>query len=323
MCWEITSRCNLLCPHCFTYPPVRPELPLTRMVEIVEEMASAGVRRVLLTGGEPLMSPHLDALCHALTDNSILIDVNTNATMANARRLRELASAGVKELTVSLDGGSADDYERCRPGAKFDTVLGNIRTAIALGFSVDLTFVPTALNFHAFQEVARLAEKLKASSLTVAGLVAFQRARDNQALLALHPDQVEELCLKIDLMRNELHTPIWSNRLRTPKPTRPCVAGKNIVGIDASGYMHPCPLYVLPFTRANDLTQHPFVDILRDQNFYPQTLTPNGMVECFNCPHAPNCPGGCLGVKRKLELPAGGPDPLCAEPARMSVHTYS
>lgn len=308
VCWELLDECNLNCPHCLVYPATRPPLELARMFDVVGEMKAAGVRKVLLSGGEPLLFRGLAALCAKLAENGILIDLNTNATLATRDRLRELRDAGVGELTVSLDGASITAYARCRSGAALGDVVRNIGNARRLGFDVDVVYVPTRLNVDEIEDVAELAALLDASSLTVAGLIPFQRGASNRAHLELDASEIAALWHRIDRIRATSPLPIRTNRLVTAKPAEACGAGTTICGIDASGYVHPCPLYILPSGPANDLLLHRFDEIVSAPGFAVRAEPTAG---CPDCASRATCQGGCLGVKRILDIPLTEPDPLC------------
>ncbi|MFI5898140.1 radical SAM protein [Actinoplanes sp. NPDC051513] len=126
---EVTSACNLRCTMCLVRyrPPVnklagamRPEL-FRRLVDEVP------VRRLTLQGlGEPLLSPYLPEMIETAVARGVRVGFNSNATLLNRRRARELVESGVDWLHVSLDGARPAVYEAIREGASFETVVGNL-----------------------------------------------------------------------------------------------------------------------------------------------------------------------------------------------------
>jgi len=281
------------------------------MLALCTEMREAAVQKVLLSGGEPLLSPHLMLLCERLANVGILVDVNTNLLLATEEILQQLWATGVRELTVSLDGSTRAVYERCRPGASLVKLLSALRVAVQLGFTVDLTYVPTALNLDDFEAVVEKTVEIGAASLTVAGLVLMERASLNKQDLVINERQRHELTGRINKVRDDAPIPIRTNRLTTPKPTDKCDAGVSICGIDAAGFMHPCPLYILNSSEVNDLMQRSFKDILQDAVFIIDVPPYPGMTGCKRCPVSSGCPGGCLGIKRIMGIEETSPDPVC------------
>ena len=71
--WSITGKCNFSCRHCLISAPGAhlPQLPLRDCLHIVEEIASCGITRVDLTGGEPLVRGDFEEIVKALTEHGI------------------------------------------------------------------------------------------------------------------------------------------------------------------------------------------------------------------------------------------------------------
>ncbi len=278
------------------------------MYQVVGEMAKSHVHKVLISGGEPLLFEGVLSLCREIDRLGILVDMNTNLTLASQSKLVELHDAGVRELTVSLDGATPFTYARCRPNGRLEDVIRNVRLAISLGFVVDFVFVPTKLNIAEFELVANLATDLGAASLTVAGLVIFGEALHNRDILEPTPHDLAALCRRIDAYRRRSGISIRTNRIRSGRPTDECMAGKTICGIDAAGYVHPCALYILKMDEWNDLKRHDFTSIVTDRRFQ---VPLQQMTGCDNCYQRRACAGGCLGIKRILNVPLSAADPVC------------
>jgi MoaA/NifB/PqqE/SkfB family radical SAM enzyme len=86
-----------------------------------------GLRMLTLQGlGEPLLSPYLMDMIRTAVERRIRVGFNTNATLLTARRAAELVASQVDWLHVSLDGASAEAYEKVRDGARFEAVVANL-----------------------------------------------------------------------------------------------------------------------------------------------------------------------------------------------------
>ena len=138
---SVTDKCNLRCVYCMPeegLPWLRRDeiLSYEEIAEIVGVMAAMGLRRVRLTGGEPLVRKDLDRLVSLLSEIGGIEDValSTNAVLLApvARRLR---AAGVSRVNISLDSlqpARADEIAR-RPGT-LARVLEGLDAALDAGF---------------------------------------------------------------------------------------------------------------------------------------------------------------------------------------------
>lgn len=138
----LTERCNLRCTYCMPAEGV-PLTPTRRMLttDEVERLArvlvGAGVDKVRLTGGEPLVRK--DAV--EVTDRLGRLGLRSLAMTTNGLllegRLPDLHAAGLTDLTVSLDTLRADRFEAItrRPG--LDRVLAAIDAALRVGYRID------------------------------------------------------------------------------------------------------------------------------------------------------------------------------------------
>jgi radical SAM protein with 4Fe4S-binding SPASM domain len=123
--WELTLRCNLRCGHCGSKAGIaRPnEMPLDAMLRAVRELSALGCQRVTLSGGEPSLSPHWQAVGSEGARLGIKMNMITNAVGASKDLVRQAKDAGLVNLGVSIDGmRSEHDRVRGLPGL-FDRAM--------------------------------------------------------------------------------------------------------------------------------------------------------------------------------------------------------
>src|SRR5882724_2467588 len=135
---SLTDRCDLACVYC---RPSRSDGYLEDRLDaagwkpMLEALARAGVQRVRITGGEPLLHPRVVDMV-ALVKSLGFVDV---ALTTNGTRLEllavPLARAGLERITVSLDTLQAERFRRITRGGDLDRVLAGIRAALSAGFS--------------------------------------------------------------------------------------------------------------------------------------------------------------------------------------------
>lgn len=139
---SVTDKCNLRCAYCMPVEglPWIPKAEILRyeeIVEIVRQMADLGLRRVRLTGGEPLVRQDLPELVRGLRALDVLDDISlsTNAILLPPMA-DDLRAAGVDRLNISLDTLRRDRFTELarRPERFYDDTMDGIAAAEAAGF---------------------------------------------------------------------------------------------------------------------------------------------------------------------------------------------
>ncbi|MEU8567899.1 cytosylglucuronate decarboxylase [Streptomyces pathocidini] len=125
--------------------------------ELLPRARESGVGYVRFTGGEPLMHRDVVELVRMGTEAGMKMSIITNGMML-PRRIEELARAGLAQVIVSLDGGSAETHDvyRRSPGM-FDNGLRGLRAAAGLGV---LPRVNTVVGPHNYPEMPQLQKVL-------------------------------------------------------------------------------------------------------------------------------------------------------------------
>ena len=137
---SVTEFCNLRCRYCMPEDGVckkRHEDMLTQeeTVMAVRAGASLGIKKLRITGGEPLIKPNILPLCReaAAVDGIEEVCLTTNGTLlpALAAPLRE---AGVSRLNISLDTLDPDKYAYITRHGKLEDAIKGIEAALSVGF---------------------------------------------------------------------------------------------------------------------------------------------------------------------------------------------
>jgi cyclic pyranopterin phosphate synthase len=146
---SVTDRCNLRCSYCmpeaeYVWLPRQDILQFEEMSTLVDVFARAGVDRVRLTGGEPLLRRDLPELIHMLARKPAIRDLSltTNGVMLEdqARALRE---AGLHRLTVSLDTLRPDRFQALTRLDSLPQVMAGIEEAAKhfAGIKIDAVII--------------------------------------------------------------------------------------------------------------------------------------------------------------------------------------
>jgi cyclic pyranopterin phosphate synthase len=143
---SVTDRCNFRCTYCMPREVYGRDYAFLARAEVlsIEEItrlagifAGVGVRKIRLTGGEPLLRRDLDRLVAMLVEVAGVDDVTltTNGSLL-ARQAARLAAAGLRRITVSLDSLDDDVFMRLNDAAfPVSAVLAGIAAAVDAGLA--------------------------------------------------------------------------------------------------------------------------------------------------------------------------------------------
>lgn len=137
---SLTDRCNFRCIYCesrgpFKFLPHEEILTYEEIEEIVRVGVSLGVKRVRLTGGEPLLRKNLENLIERLSQIPGLEDLSltTNGYFL-LEKAEPLKKAGLKRLNISLDTLNPEKFSKITGGFDFERIWKGILKAFELGF---------------------------------------------------------------------------------------------------------------------------------------------------------------------------------------------
>ncbi|CAN5187318.1 GTP 3',8-cyclase MoaA [soil metagenome] len=149
---SVTDRCDLRCLYCMPqrmqFLPRAEVLTLEELDRVATAFIGLGVRKLRLTGGEPLIRKGVLDLIATLGRHlrSGALDELTRTTNAThlAAAAPALFDAGVRRVNVSLDSADPDTYRRLTLGGDLSATLDGVRAAQAIGIAVKLNAVALA-----------------------------------------------------------------------------------------------------------------------------------------------------------------------------------
>src|SRR5689334_15922895 len=167
--WEVTKGCNLRCIHCratATELSSPTDLPTERALDIIKQIADFGNPILVLSGGEPLYRTDIFDLARFATDRGIRVALATNGTLVTKPVAKKIVEAGVKRVSISLDGADALTHDTFRgiPGA-FEAAIYGMRNLQELGMSVQINTTIARHNAHQLPDVLEMARSLGADAL--------------------------------------------------------------------------------------------------------------------------------------------------------------
>lgn len=161
---SITDRCNLRCVYCMPKKAVelfenKEILSYEEIVRVAGIAAFLGVRKIRITGGEPLTRKNVTSLIASLKAINGIEDISlTTNGIHLAKHARELADAGLNRVNISLDTLRPDRYREITRGGDISLVLKGIKAAEEAGLlPVKINMVPIRnLNDDEIQDFARM-----------------------------------------------------------------------------------------------------------------------------------------------------------------------
>ena len=145
---SLTDKCNLRCKYCMpetgvSYLKHEDILSLEEVARLVRLLSNEGVKRVRLTGGEPLVRKNICKLISDIknTDGIERVSLTTNGTMLKDKA-RELVDAGLDDVNISIDTLDREGFINLTGQDMLVQVLEGIEAAYNIGLNPKLNCVP-------------------------------------------------------------------------------------------------------------------------------------------------------------------------------------
>jgi len=146
---SVTDRCDLRCTYCMaenmTFLPRKDLLSLEELGTLCESFIKRGIKKIRITGGEPLVRRDLMSFIHKLSKHRISgkldeITLTTNGTLLS-RYAKELKLNGVERINISLDTLDPIVFTKLTRRNALEAVLKGIDTALEAGIKVKINTV--------------------------------------------------------------------------------------------------------------------------------------------------------------------------------------
>ena len=146
---SVTDRCDFRCVYCMaedmTFLPKAEILSLEELDRLCSAFVRRGVRKLRMTGGEPLVRRNIMSLFHGLSRHLKSGDLDELTLTTNGSQLakyaEELAGLGVRRVNVSLDTLDAHKFAAITRWGRFDKVMEGLEAAKAAGLAVKINTV--------------------------------------------------------------------------------------------------------------------------------------------------------------------------------------
>lgn len=159
--FDVTSRCNLRCVHCFNDSGA--DAPFTDLapaqkLDIARQIASLRPHNVCLCGGETLCCPNLMEIIDVLRPAVGKLSMVSNGYLMTRELAEALHDGGLSLVQISIDGANAWQHDSFRGvQGSFDRAVAAVRHLVAAGVPmVDVSLVPNRLNYRSLGEYLRM-----------------------------------------------------------------------------------------------------------------------------------------------------------------------
>ncbi|OKY78165.1 MAG: Radical SAM superfamily enzyme [Candidatus Methanohalarchaeum thermophilum] len=327
--WELTQACNLTCKHCrgsSIQEPESKELSTKEIKEVIDEISEIG-NVIILTGGEPLLRDDLLEITRYGDKKGLKMVLATNGTLFGENKgiIDDLKQAGIKRVSISLDGSNPDTHDKFRgmDGA-FERALEGINALREKGMPFQVNSTITKKNVSEVENIIELSQKLGAEAMHIFLLVPTGRGKDLEEQ-ELSPQKYEDVLNWFFEKRNEYEMDFKATcaphyyRILDQKggelheggldaKTGGCLGGKYFCFISKVGEVYPCGY--LP-VEAGNVRKESFREIWNNSKVFNDLRDPSKLKgKCGDCEYDKLC-GGCRARAYAATGDYLGPEPYC------------
>lgn len=329
--WEITSACNLKCPHCYARAGLKKcnELDTETMKGIIDQFAKLQPGAIDFSGGEPMMrKDFFELLAYAgeKIDRKVTkLKILTNGTLVTEENAKIL-SKYIDFAHISIDGiGKVHDDFRMMEGA-FDKAIKAIKLLRKNNIPVCITSTIHEKSIDQVDDVIKLAldlqvERLRFGFFTSAGRGADNYDKNNTITLKKKKEIYEYIASKAlelkDIVPIDSRDRFYglmdhSSELGCDSFTL-CRAGTKLLFITSTGDLTPCYMLNEPEFYAGNVKDDTILNIWNNSEIFRKfrDINVSQIEQCSNCKRKDKCGGGmrcgAYGVSKNIL----GPDPDC------------
>jgi heme d1 biosynthesis radical SAM protein NirJ len=160
--WNLIRRCNLACQHCYSISAdvdFAGELTTPEIFATMDDLRAFDVPVLILSGGEPLLHPDIDAIAARAKALGFYVGLSTNGTLIDDAMLPRIAAVGYDYVGISLDGIEATHDRFRRKAGAYAASLRALRLCRDAGLKVGVRFTLTQDNAHDLPRLLELIDE--------------------------------------------------------------------------------------------------------------------------------------------------------------------
>jgi radical SAM protein with 4Fe4S-binding SPASM domain len=318
--WEVTAACNLSCEYCrasASSSPDEAELSTEEALAFIDQVAPEKPM-IIFSGGEPLLRPDLFDLAEYATNQGVRVSLATNGTLLSPEIVERIKRAGIKRVSISLDGPSPETHDATRGPGSFNLAMEGIKNLQGkVDFQINMTI--TKENLDRVRATMDLAEWLGAVAFHLFFLVPTGRGREEALVTPTEQDEilrwVAKECRKRTIEVKVTCAPQYGRVVREVLTEAErkgmmgssCLAGTSFVFVSRTGDV--CPCGYLPVVAGN-VREESFPEIWESSPVFLDLRKRALLGRCGGCEYRKVC-GGCRARAYAKTGDYLESDPLC------------
>lgn len=301
--WMTTNKCNLTCKHC--YQDARPdacarELTTDEARTLIDQIAAAGFKVMIFSGGEPLMRPDIYDLVAYAASRGLRPVFGTNGTLITPEVAVRLKQAGACAMGISLDSLDAARHDAFRgmEGAWQATVDG-MRACREAGLPFQIHTTVLDWNEDEVCDITDFAVEQGAVAHYVFFLIPVGRGKfindtalkvaDNERLLRRIMAKQAEVPIDVKPTCAPQFTRVAKQLGVETRFARGCLAGLTYCIVSPEGVVRPCAYMT---QEAGNVREQPFDEIWETSPVFERLRSRSYEGACGTCDYREGC-GGC------------------------------
>lgn len=260
---DITDKCPATCIYCSAEACIRNIrfMPMANIERILKEASELGLEILSLSGGEPLLHPHLTniiRLAKKLDIRSVRLFTSglhlkdNKITGIDGNLVKELKFSGLDRIYFNLPAPSEKAYEAITGlSGVYQHVLCGIKQSVRAGLYTGVHFVPIKPNYHTIADLVELCKRLGVDEIGVLRFVPHGRGLANRKALELDEDEHQEflrMLVKALETNNKPRIRVGCpfNDIQALLPTwraRKCSAARTTCHVLVDGSVAPCSAF--------------------------------------------------------------------------------
>jgi len=300
--WNTTKACNLKCEHCYRDAGGKDpdELTTAEGKDLLGEIAKAGFKIAILSGGEPLLRKDIFELISHAASVGLRPVLGTNGVLFTPEIVRKIKASGAARVGISLDSKdpAAHDNFRKQEGAWEKTVEAmRICKREGLDFQVHTTV--TRRNYKEIIEITDFVAGLGAKAHHIFFLVptgrgkeisdVFIGAKEIREVLENVLNKQKTVSLELKPVCAPQFVPLAKKMGVDLRFARGCLAGTGYCCVLPNGDVHPCPYLPL---KVGNVRQTKFSALWKDSGIFKKLRSLEYSGACGKCAGKSSC-GGC------------------------------
>lgn len=197
--WNMTNRCNLSCMHCYSKATLQSEdaLSFSDIASTLEQMRDAGVKFLIISGGEPLTRGDIFDIANVCRELGIVTSLSTNGLHIRSSNVQKIADS-FDYIGISIDG-SEKTHDRFRAlEGSYAMSISALRLLLGHTQRVGIRFTITKETKEDLPFVFELAEGLNIPKIYISHLVYSGRGLDNLAMDLSQEERYEAVSFILD-----------------------------------------------------------------------------------------------------------------------------